>query len=406
MSRYSRITGWGMYVPERRLTNHDLEQMVDTSDKWIVERTGIRERRIVGPGETTRTMSVAASRRALEVAGIAPSDLDLIIVASSSPDHLLPTVATQIQTDLGADGIPAFALVAGCTGFMYGLATAHQFIVSGAYDRVLVIGAETISKAVNWEDRTTCVLFGDGAGAVVVEASQTPGGLLSFELGADGSNWDALMIPAGGVAHPPDHEMIDKKLYTIRMNGRAVFRFATRVMTEATRRVITEAGLTPEEIDLLIPHQANLRIIEYAAKKLGFPMEKVMVNIHKYGNTSAASIPLALVEALEEGRVKPGDTIVMVGFGAGLTWGAAVWHWQPASPEDEAILVEDWPLPQALQSGLRQVRSRAWNTRVAISEKASLALLPLYAWTHKLRKSVSLPHVPLPKLPTSRKERK
>ncbi len=405
MHRYSRITGWGMYVPERRLTNFDLEQMVDTSDKWIVERTGIRERRIVGPGETTRTMSVAAARRALSVAGISPQDLDLIIVATSSPDHLLPTVATQIQADLGADDVPAFALVAGCTGFVYALVNAHQFIASGAYDRVLVIGAETISKAVNWEDRSTCVLFGDGAGAVVVEASQTPGGLLAFELGADGYQWDTLMIPAGGVAHPPDHEMIDKKLYTIRMNGRAVFRFATRVMTEATRHVIREAGLTPEDIALLIPHQANLRIIEYAAKKLGFPMEKVMVNIDKYGNTSAASIPLALVEALEQGRVKPGDTIVMVGFGAGLTWGAAVWHWQPVSPENEAILVEDWPIPQALQTGWRRVRTQAWNARVAVSEKVTLALLPLYAWTHKLRKNVAR-QVPLPKIPTPRKPRK
>ncbi len=389
MNRYSRITGWGMYVPAQRLTNADLERMVETSDKWIVERTGIRERRIVGPGETTRTMAVAAARQALTVANLSPQQLDLIIVATSSPDHLLPTVATQIQADLGAEGVPAFALVAGCTGFVYGLVTAHQFIASGTYDRVLVIGAETISKAVNWEDRTTCVLFGDGAGAVVVEATQTPGGLLAFELGADGTQWDVLMIPAGGVAHPPDREMVEKKLYTIRMHGRAVFRFATQVMTEATRHVITQAGLTPEDISLLIPHQANLRIIEYAAKKLGFPMEKVMVNIDKYGNTSAASIPIALVEALEQGRIRPGDNIVMVGFGAGLTWGALVWHWQPVSPETEAILVEDWPLPQALQAGLRQVRSRAWNARVALSEKATLALLPLYTWTHKLRKSVS-----------------
>ena len=391
MNRYSRITGWGMYVPERRLTNFDLEKMVDTSDKWIVERTGIRERRIVGPGETTRTMSVAAARRALEVAGIQPTDLDMIIAATSSPDHLLPTVATEIQADLGADGVPAFALVAGCTGFMYGLVIAHQFIANGTYRRILVIGAETISKAVNWEDRTTCVLFGDGAGAVVVEASQTPGGLLAFELGADGTQWDTLMIPAGGVAHPPDHEMIDKKLYTIRMNGRAVFRFATRVMTEATRHVIAQAGLTPDDIALLIPHQANLRIIEYAAKKLGFPMDKVMVNIDKYGNTSTASIPIALVEAIEQGRIKPGDNIVMVGFGAGLTWGAAVWHWQPATTDNEAILVEDWPIPQALQSSLRQVRARAWNARVALSEKATLALIPLYTWTHRLKKKMSLP---------------
>ncbi len=394
MNRYSRITGWGMYVPERRLTNFDLEKMVDTSDAWIVERTGIRERRIVGPGETTRTMSVAAARRALAVAGLQPSDLDMIIVATSSPDHLLPTVATQIQADLGAVGVPAFALVAGCTGFVYALVTAHQFIASDAYERVLVIGAETISKAVDWEDRTTCVLFGDGAGAVVLEATQTPGGLLSFELGADGSEWDALMIPAGGVARPPDMEMIEKKLYTIRMKGRAVFRFATRVMTEATRHVISEAGLTPEDIALLIPHQANLRIIEYAAKKLGFPMEKVMVNIDRYGNTSAASIPIALVEALEQGRIRPGDNIVMVGFGAGLTWGAAVWHWQPVSPENEAILVEDWPLPQALQSSIRHVRSRAWNARVALSEKATLALLPLYTWTHRLKKKMPRPNLP------------
>jgi len=386
MAYYSRIVGWGMYVPERRLTNFDLEQMVDTSDAWIIERTGIRERRIAGPGETTRTMSVAASRRALEVAGLSPTDLDLIVVASSSPDYLLPSVASQIQADLGANGVPAFMLVAGCTGFMYGLVTAHQFIASGVYQRVLVIGAETISPAVNWEDRTTCVLFGDGAGAVVLEATQAPGGLVSFELGSDGTEWDALMIPAGGTMRPPDMEVVEKKLHTIRMDGRKVFRFATRVMTEATRHVIAQAGLAPDDIDLLIPHQANARIIEYAARKLGFPMDKVYVNIDRYGNTSAASIPIALVEALDQGRLRPGNNVAMVGFGAGLTWGAVVWHWQPAEPETEAILVEDWPLPQAVQAQLRRARSAAWNMRVAVSEKASAALLPLYTWTYRIKK--------------------
>ena len=327
MSRYTRISGWGMYVPERRLTNFDLEKMVDTSDEWIVEHTGIRERRIAAPDETTRTMSVAASRRAIEKAGIKPTDIDLIIAATSSSDYLMPAVATQIQADLGAANVPAFTLVAGCSGFVYGLVNAHSLITSGAFRRVLVIGAETISRTVDWEDRSTCVLFGDGAGAVIVEASDTPGGLVGFELGADGSRWDVLMVPGGGIVHPPSHEMVDQKLYAVRMNGRALFEFATHIVPEATRRVLEQTGLTVDDIALFIPHQANIRITQLVAQALGLPMERVMVNLDKYGNTSAASIPLALVEALEEGRIRPGDYVMMVAFGAGLSWGAVLWQW-------------------------------------------------------------------------------
>ncbi len=327
MSRYTRISGWGMYVPERRLTNFDLEKMVDTSDEWIVEHTGIRERRIAAPDETTRTMSVAASRRAIEKAGIKPTDIDLIIAATSSSDYLMPAVATQIQADLGATNVPAFTLVAGCSGFVYGLVNAHFLITSGAFRRVLVIGAETISRTVDWEDRSTCVLFGDGAGAVIVEASDTPGGLVGFELGADGSRWDVLMVPGGGIVHPPSHEMVDQKLYAVRMNGRALFEFATHIVPEATRRVLEQTGLTVDDIALFIPHQANIRITQLVAQALGLPMERVMVNLDKYGNTSAASIPLALVEALEEGRIRPGDYVMMVAFGAGLSWGAVLWQW-------------------------------------------------------------------------------
>ncbi len=322
--RYADLTGWGKYVPERVITNADLEKLIDTSDEWIVQRTGIRERHIVSEGQTTSQISVAAAREAMEMAGVRPRDLDLIIVATSSPDYLTPPVSAQVQDMLGAKDVGAFTLVAGCAGFVYGLVTAQQFIVTGAYDTILIIGAEIISRFIDWTDRNTCVLFGDGAGAVIMQASDEPSGVLSFVLGADGSGARHLIMPAGGTVMPTSQETLDRNLHTLRMNGREVFKFATRKLGKALEQAIRQAGLTTEDIDLFIPHQANARIIESAARHVGLPSERIFVNIDRYGNTSAASIPIALCEATEAGRVHRGDTLAFVAFGAGLTWAAAV----------------------------------------------------------------------------------
>jgi len=324
MKRYGNIVGWGKYLPSRVITNADLEKTLDTNDEWIVTRTGIRERHIVEEGETTSSMSVAAAKMALDKAAIPPRELDLIIVASSSPDYLTPPVSSQVQHALGAKKAAAFTLVTGCTGFIYALSTAQQFIASGTYDTILVIGAELLSRFIDWNDRSTCVLFGDGAGAVVLKATHTPSGVLGFILGSDGSGADHLILPAGGSAHPPSAETLEKKMHTVRMNGPEVFKFATRVLGKVLRQVIRQSGLRTKDIDLFIPHQANARIIENAAKVAGLPKEKVFLNIHKYGNTSAASIPIALAEAMDEGRAKIGSTLAFVAFGAGLTWASAV----------------------------------------------------------------------------------
>jgi 3-oxoacyl-[acyl-carrier-protein] synthase III len=324
MKRYGNIVGWGKYVPSQVITNADLEKKLDTSDEWIVARTGIRERHVVERGETTSSMSVAAARMALDKADVSPMQLDLIIVATSSPDYLTPPVSSQIQHALGANNAAAFTLVTGCTGFIYALSTAQQFIAAGTYDTVLVIGAELLSRFIDWTDRSTCVLFGDGAGAVVLQATNTPSGVLACILGSDGSGADHLILPAGGSAHPPSFETIEKKMHSVRMNGPEVFKFATRVLGKALRDVIRRAGLKTEDIDLFIPHQANARIIDSAARFAGLPEEKIFLNIHKYGNTSAASIPIALTEAMDEGRAKIGSRLAFVAFGAGLTWAAAV----------------------------------------------------------------------------------
>ena len=321
---YGNIVGWGMYVPEKVITNADLEKMVDTTDEWIMERTGIRERHVVSEGEHTSTMAIAASRQALKVANLRPHDLDLIIVATSSPDYLTPPLSSQVQHALGAKKIGAFTLVNGCAGFLYALATAQQFIATGAYKRILVIGVEIISRWIDYTDRTTCILFGDGAGAVVVEATEKPSGVMSFVLGSDGSQAEHLILHGGGSVNPPTHESLDRGEQYLYMNGREVFKFATRVLGSALKEAIHEAGLTVDEIDLLIPHQANLRIIETAARMVRLPMDKVYVNIEKYGNTSAASIPIALCEALDSGRLQTGDTVACVAFGAGLTWASTV----------------------------------------------------------------------------------
>ena len=384
MQKYARMTGWGKYVPERILTNLDLEKMVDTSDEWIRTRTGIRERHIAAPGETCCTMSVAAAQQALAVAQIPASEIELIIVATSTPDYLVPSVASMVQDQLRATGAPAFGLRAGCTGWVYALVTACQFLQTGAYRNALVIGTEHLSFGVDWSDRSTCVLFGDGSGAVVLEASDQPTGLLAFDLGSEGSDYDALIFPAFGGANPASHEVIDRRLHYLKMDGRRVFKFATRVLADSVRKVVAASDLTPEDIELVIPHQANDRIIEMARRKLGLPPEKMMVNIDRYGNTSAASIPLALVDAIEEGRIEAGAHLVFVGFGAGLTWASAAFHWEPQEPS--AIPVADWPIRDRLVQPVARARTALWSARVNLATRIEPLLLPLYSFAAGYKK--------------------
>jgi 3-oxoacyl-[acyl-carrier-protein] synthase-3 len=322
--RHANIVGWGKYVPPVVKTNADFEETLETSDEWIFTRTGIRERRWVEPGETTSQMATAAAREALEMAGVRARDLGLIIVATSSPDYLTPPISSQVQHELGAKEVGAFTLVVGCPGFVYGLATAQQFITSGACDNVLVVGVELISRFLDPKDRTTTVLFGDGAGAAVLQVSDSPAGVLSFILGSDGAGAEHLILPAGAAAMPASHETIDQGMHYLRMDGKKVFRFASRVLGKALQQAIQQAGMTADDIDLFIPHQANARIIKSAARYNNLPEDKIYLNIDRYGNTSAASIPIALCEAFEEGRAKIGDTLAFVAFGAGLTWAASV----------------------------------------------------------------------------------
>ena len=333
------ITGWGFYVPERVLSNRDLERLVGTTDEWIVERTGIRERRIVADDETTSTMATRAARQALERAGIAGSDLDVVIIATTTPDYLLPTAAALVQEQLGAHRAGILDLGAACAGFIYGLAVARGLIAGGTARRVLVVGAETISRYVDWTDRSTCVLFGDGAGAVIVEASAEEG-IASTVLHGDGSKREFLTVKGGGSKHPPTAESVRDGLHFIRMQGNEVFKLAVPSMAAAAEEAIAAAGLRLEDVDLLIPHQANLRIIDAVAKRLRLDPAKVYVNIHKYGNTSAASVPIALCEAVAEGRVRQGDRLVFAAFGGGMTWGAAVVHWTAAPIARRPSIIE------------------------------------------------------------------
>ncbi|ADM37198.1 beta-ketoacyl-ACP synthase III [Bacillus spizizenii] len=306
------ILGMGRYIPEKVLTNHDLEKMVETSDEWIRTRTGIEERRIAADDVFSSHMAVAAAKQALEQAEVAAEDLDMILVATVTPDQSFPTVSCMIQEQLGAKKACAMDISAACAGFMYGVVTGKQFIESGTYKHVLVVGVEKLSSITDWEDRNTAVLFGDGAGAAVVGPVSDDRGILSFELGADGT---------GG-----QHLYLNEKRHTI-MNGREVFKFAVRQMGESCVNVIEKAGLSKEDVDFLIPHQANIRIMEAARERLELPVEKMSKTVHKYGNTSAASIPISLVEELEAGKIKDGDVVVMVGFGGGLTWGAIAIRW-------------------------------------------------------------------------------
>ncbi|MCK4259030.1 MAG: ketoacyl-ACP synthase III [Halanaerobiales bacterium] len=320
------ITGIGSYLPEKIMTNFDLEKIVDTTDEWIRTRTGIIERRIASDDEATSDLAIKAANRALEDAGVDPEDLDMIICATVTPDYLFPATACLLQEKLGAKKAAAFDMEAGCSGFVYALSIASQFIKTGFYKKVLVIGAETLSKITNWKDRSTCVLFGDGAGAAVVEAVEE-GGILGIELGCNGAGGKFLDMPAGGSRRPSSVASLEEEAHFIRMDGTQVYRFAVKAMGKAALNALKNAGLTPEDVDFMVPHQANTRIIDGAAKRLKLSSEKVYVNLPKYGNTSSASIPIALDEAYQEGKFKKGDTIVLVGFGAGLTWASVVMEW-------------------------------------------------------------------------------
>jgi 3-oxoacyl-[acyl-carrier-protein] synthase-3 len=327
--RSTVILGTGSYAPERVVTNEELSKTVDTSDEWIHTRSGIRERRIAGPGETTSDMGAAAARRALEAAGLTAADIDLLVVATVTPDLVMPAAACLIQTKLGVPSAAAcFDLNAACSGFVYALDTACAMLTSGRYRRALVIGAEKFSSIVDWQDRTTCVLFGDGAGAVVIGTTEQPGvGLLGTKLGAFGESAELLYVPAGGSNEPATAESIAARRHCVKMKGKEVFKLAVRVMDEAARDILEQHHVRADQISLVIPHQANLRIIEAISEYLELPMERFFINVDRYGNTSAASIPIALDEARRSGRIKTGDLTLLVAFGAGLTYGSALIRW-------------------------------------------------------------------------------
>ncbi len=362
---YAHITGWGMAVPEKILTNDDLSQMVETNDEWIRSRTGIQERRIAADEQSSATLATDAAIKALDVANLKPTDLDLVIVSSSSPEHIFPSTASLVQDRIGASKAGAFDLSAACTGFIYAVDMGANAIRSGSLQNVLVIGTETLSRFVDWTDRNTCILFGDGAGAFVLQADERPGGVLASVLHSDGSGGDLLTLPAGGSKQPADAATVRDGLHFIQMDGKGVFRFATRVMARATKEAIEKVGLTTDDLDLVVPHQANLRIIDAAARGLKMPIEKFMINLERYGNTSTASIPIATVEAFERGRLKAGDKVVFVGFGAGLTWGALVAEWSGPRPVEKRVnhnLYVVWARIRSLiLRGMRIVEGLLWG---------------------------------------------
>ncbi len=335
--KYAHITGWGMAVPDKVMTNDDIAAIVDTNNEWIVERTGIERRHIAGPDDSSASLGARAALNALKMAHLRPGDVDLILCSTSSPEHIFPATASLIQDWIGAEKAGAFDLSAACTGFIFALNMASQAIRSGDIKNALVIGAETLSRLTDWTDRGTCILFADGAGAFVLQAGDEPGGVISSVMRSDGSGGNLLTVPAGGSANPATHDTVDAGLHFIKMKGRDVYRFATRVMARATEEAVEKAGLKLSDIDLIIPHQANARIIEAAARGLKLPMEKFVVNIQDYGNTSTASIPIATVEAVEQGRLHYGDRIVFVGFGGGLTWGSVAAIWTGPMPEEKPL---------------------------------------------------------------------
>jgi 3-oxoacyl-[acyl-carrier-protein] synthase III len=366
----AHVTGWGRYAPAQVLTNADLERMVDTNDEWIVQRTGIRERRVAAAHETTASMAAVASMRAIRTAGIEPDDIDLILLATLTPDYWMPSTAALVKEAIGNTRAAAMDVAAACSGFVYAFATAQAYLQAGLARHVLVIGAELLTRFLDYTDRSTCILFGDGAGAVVLSAATGEGGGLGVEMTTEPQGAYMIWLPAGGAKSPPSAETIARGEHYIRMEGKETYRFATRTLATTALESIRRSGLEPSDIDLFIPHQANIRIIEAVAKGLDLPMDKMFVNLDKYGNTSAASVPIALAEAVNEGRVKVGDRIVIVAFGAGFTSGAVTIQWttDPARgvagdaavrPEDVVVRAPvDWdsvdPIPDALAAIMAQ----------------------------------------------------
>src|SRR6476660_199578 len=366
----AHVTGWGRYVPSHILSNKDLERMVDTSDEWIVTRTGIRDRRVAAANETTASMGAVAGLRAIYAAGIDPNDIDLILLGTLTPDYWMPSTAALVKEAIGNTRAAAMDVAAACSGFVYGFATAQAWIESGLAKHVLVIGAELLTRFLDYSDRSTCILFGDGAGAVVLSASDQPGGGLGIEMTTEPQGAYMIWLPAGGAKSPPSAETVARGEHYVRMEGKETYRFATRTLASTALESIRKSGLDPSDIDLFIPHQANIRIIEAVAKGLDLPMERMFVNLDKYGNTSAASVPIALAEAVNEGRVNVGDKIVLVAFGAGFTSGAVTIEWtsDPArgiagdaavDPDDIKVrLPVDWdsvdPIPEALAELMRR----------------------------------------------------
>jgi len=369
-TRRAHVTGWGRYAPSHVLTNADLERIVDTSDEWIRSRTGIRERRVAAAHETTASMGAVAGLRAIRTAGIEPDDIDLILLATLTPDYWMPSTAALVKEAIGNTKAAAFDVMAACSGFVYAFATAQAYIVAGLAKHVLVIGAELLTRFLDYTDRSTCILFGDGAGAVVLSASDEPGGALGVEMTTDPQGAYMIWLPAGGSKSPPSAETIARGEHYVRMEGKETYRFATKTMATTALESIRRSGLDPADIDLFIPHQANIRIVEAVAKGLDLPMDKMFINLDKYGNTSAASVPIALAEAVNEGRVRVGDNVTIVAFGAGFTSGAVTINWtaDPARgpigdagvrPEDVSVrLPVDWdsvdPIPEALAEVMRR----------------------------------------------------
>jgi 3-oxoacyl-[acyl-carrier-protein] synthase-3 len=324
---HARITGTGSFAPKKIITNHDLAKLVDTSDEWIIERTGIRERRIAEKGQTTSDLAYEASRKALKAAGMEADELDLILVATMTPDMILPSMGCVLQEKLGAGKAAAFDIYAACSGFIYGMSIANAFIRSDIYKNVLLVGAEVLSRFTDWEDRGTCILFGDGAGAAVIQRHAGKRGILSTHLHSDGALGNLIHVPAGGASHPASHDTIRKRMHFIKMKGNETFKAAVRALEDVVQEALEHNKIKPEDIDFLVPHQANLRIIQAMAQRLNMPMEKVVLTLPKYGNTSAASIPMALDEAVRDGRIKENHLLLFEAFGGGLTWASALVRW-------------------------------------------------------------------------------
>lgn len=364
--RYAHLVGWGMEVPAQVLTNLDLAAIVETNDEWIIERTGIRERRIAEQRETTTSLAVRAAQKALNTADVLPSEIDLIIVATATPEYVFPSTASMVQDILGATNAGAFDLSAACSGFVYAMDMAVNKIRTGTINTAVVIGAETLSRVVDWADRGTCILFADGAGAVVLQGSDIPGGVLSSVLRSDGSGWDMLTLPT---VSSRDTYLQDgvHEMHRIYMDGKGVFRFATRIIGDCVKTALQEVGLTPEQLSLVIPHQANQRIMDYAAKALKIPEDKVYSNIARYGNTSAASIPIALAEAVETGRIGPGDIIALVGFGGGLSWGATIIEWSASLSKSTYSFTWGRRHGEYALAGIRRPVVRWWRRLMLLS---------------------------------------